>query len=259
MSTSHQHIYALGQVIPRFPLLSLEKEFLQITGRNDTSGLTDREALHKVLSARENRYLARQMCWVLAVEETDTYFLQPRTPEDLDMVIESIRPRALKLDMDLVIGQLRGMAAPDYCNGFLLNIVEFDQIYSFDANSLVKTIPRPQDVAEERFSVAAEELFERVLQLADNTGREDGHRALNYLIVRYAGIYHLAARKFAENYSLSAVTVKPSPLAQNRKIVEVIFHFLERRTEISDKYFVRVDVTEEFPFLVSKIQSYFER
>ena len=259
MSSSSQYVYALGQIIPRFPLLSLEKEFLQICGRGDTVGLTDRETLHKVLSARENRYLARQMCWVLSIADTDTYLVQPRTPEDLDMVLESIRPRALKLDMDLVIGHLQGPASPDYCNGLLLNILAFDQIYSFDANSLVKSIPRPSEIGEDRFTIAAEELFERVLQLSDNTGREDGHRALNYLIVRYPGIYHLAARKFGENYALAAVTVKPSPLSQNRKIVEVIFHFLERRTEISDKYFVRVDVTEEFPFLVSKIQPYFDR
>lgn len=256
---SSQFVYALGQVIPRFPLISLEKEYLQATGLSDTAGLTDRETLYKVLSDRRNRYLARQMCWVLSIEETDVYLIQPRSPEDLDMVIEAIRPRPLKLDIDLVIGHVQGMASPQTCNGMLLNIVAFDQIYSFDAESLIDSIPKAADMPEDRFAVAARELFDRISQLADNTGRDDGHRALNYLLVRYANIYHLVARKFNENYTLATVATKLSPLAQNRKIIEVIFHFMERKTEISDKYFVRVDVTEEFPFLASKILPYFDR
>jgi PatG Domain len=46
------YVYALGRVQPRFPRLSVEKEFAQATGRAETVGLTDREALHKVLSER---------------------------------------------------------------------------------------------------------------------------------------------------------------------------------------------------------------
>ena len=34
----------------------MEKEFAQATGRDKTSGLTDRQALHAVLSKPENRY-----------------------------------------------------------------------------------------------------------------------------------------------------------------------------------------------------------
>ncbi len=59
-SVSMSYVYALGKVEPRFPRLSVEKEFAQAIGRAETAGLTDREALHKVLSERQNRYLARQ-------------------------------------------------------------------------------------------------------------------------------------------------------------------------------------------------------
>jgi len=51
------YIYAIGQIEPRFPTLSAEKEFAQATGRAETAGLSDRRALHAVLSQRENRYL----------------------------------------------------------------------------------------------------------------------------------------------------------------------------------------------------------
>src|SRR5262245_28529364 len=60
---THSYVYAIGRVEPRFPRLEVEKEFAQATGRADTAGLTDRQALHAVLSERQNRYLVRQLCW----------------------------------------------------------------------------------------------------------------------------------------------------------------------------------------------------
>ena len=54
-------IYALGRIEARFPSISVEKEFAQVTGRDKTSGLTDRQAFHAVLAKSENRYLVRQL------------------------------------------------------------------------------------------------------------------------------------------------------------------------------------------------------
>ncbi|MCS6859663.1 MAG: hypothetical protein NZT92_05015, partial [Abditibacteriales bacterium] len=85
-------VYALGRVEPRFPSLGVEKEFVQATGRADTAGLTDREALHSVLSQPQNRYLARQMCWVLTIEGIETYLLRPRDPVDFSLLVEAVRP-----------------------------------------------------------------------------------------------------------------------------------------------------------------------
>src|SRR5262245_50021320 len=66
-------IYVLGRVEPRFPRLAVEKEFAQATGRAETVGLTDREAVRAVVSQRQNRYLARQLCYVLTIEGVETY------------------------------------------------------------------------------------------------------------------------------------------------------------------------------------------
>ena len=59
------YVYAIGRVEARFPNLAAEKEFAQATGRTDTAGKTDQQTFHAVLSKRENRYLVRQLCWVL--------------------------------------------------------------------------------------------------------------------------------------------------------------------------------------------------
>src|SRR5262245_59707563 len=71
------YVYALGRVEARFPTLAVEKEFAQEAGRDSTAGLTDSQMMHSVLTNRENRYLARQLCWVLTVEGMETYLLHP--------------------------------------------------------------------------------------------------------------------------------------------------------------------------------------
>jgi hypothetical protein len=48
-------------------------------------------------------------------------------------------------------------------------------------------------------------------------------------------------------------------LSGTRKIVDVIFSYTNRTTDVVEKFFVRVDVTEEFPFLVTKLSPYYDR
>jgi PatG C-terminal len=97
------------------------------------------------------------------------------------------------------------------------------------------------------------------MQMADNAGATDEHRAPNYCAVRYPAVYAKAAEEFAQNSSLTAFEVRPSPLSGIRKIVEVMFSYTNRQTDVTEKFFVRVDVTEEFPFLVTKMSPYYDR
>jgi len=257
--TTSAYVYALGRIEPRFPSPAVEKEFAQATGRAETAGLTDRQAVHQVLSQRQNRYLARQLCWVLTIEGLETYLLVPRDPADLELLIEAVRPTPSPGDVDVVIGALGPIAPPQMCNGLMVPIVAFDQIYSFDRDALIKSIPKPEKIAAKEFAAAAGELLDRIMQMADNAGGTDEHRALNYCALRYPAVYVKAAEEFAANSSLSAVEVRPSPLSGTRKIVEVIFSYTDRGTDVIEKFFVRVDVTEEFPFLVTKLSPYYDR
>jgi hypothetical protein len=252
------YVYAAGRIEPRFCTLSAEKEFAQATGRAETAGLSDRRALQAVLSQRENRYLARQLGWVLTIEGLETYILQPRDPADLDLLVTALRPTPRPTDVDVVVGVRGPVAPPELCNGLMVPIVLFDQIYSFDVDTLIKSIPRPKEIPTKDFATAAEELFYRIIQLADNAGATDEHRAVNYLAFRYPAIYATAAEAFARNGSLSAVDVRPSPLSGTRRIMDVIFSFTNRQTDVIEKFFTRVDVTEEFPFLVTKMSPYYD-
>jgi hypothetical protein len=258
-SQSRSFVYALGRIEPRFPSPAAEKEFAQATARADTAGKTDQQTFHAVLSKRENRYLVRQLCWVLSTQGLETYLLQPRDPADIDLLVEAIRPAPRPNDIDVVIGMRGPIAPPEMCNGLMVPIVAFDQIYSFDRESLIKSIPKPAGAKTKEFTAAATELFERIIQMTDNAGATDENRAANYLAVRYPAIYAKAAEEFAVNASLSAVEVRPSPVSTTRKVVDVIFSFTNRNTDVTEKFFVRVDVTEKFPFLVTKMSPYYDR
>ena len=253
------YIYAIGRIEARFPRLSVEKEFAQAAGRAETAGQTDQQTFYNVLSEPESRYLARQLCWVLMIQGLETYIVHPRDPRDFDRLVEAIRPQPSPIDIDAVIGTRGPIAPPEFCNGLMVPIVVFDQIYSFDRDALIKAIPRPEKTTAKQFEAAAGEVFDRILQMTDNAGATDDHRALNYLAMRYPGIYAKTAEEFARDFSLSGVDVLPSPLSGTRKIVDVILSYTNRDTDFTEKFFVRCDITEEFPFLVIKMSPYYDR
>jgi hypothetical protein len=141
----------------------------------------------------------------------------------------------------------------------MVPIVVFDQLYSFDRDSLIKAIPKPDKADQREVAAASGEILDRILQMADNTGATDEHRALNYLALRYPAIYAKAVDAHQANAALSAVYVRPSMLSGVQRIVDVIFSYTNRTTDVTEKTFVRVDVTEEFPFLVTKLSPYFDR
>lgn len=258
------YIYTLGRIRARFPSPAVEKEYAHARAMLPAgTPATDAKLLHDVLSQPQNRYLARRICWVLSVEGLETYVLVPRVAQDIDLLVDSLRDRPLpsvgNADIDLVVGVRGPMAPPELCGGLQLPIAIVDQIYSFDINTLIEAIPVPRDTPKDQFVAAANELFLYLVQLADNAGGTDEHRAINFLSVRYPAIYATAAEQQSRNASLSAVDVRASRLSGARKIVDVIFTYTNRTTGVTEQYFTRVDVTEQFPYLVTPLSRYFDR
>ncbi len=252
-------VYAFGRIEARFPRLGVEKEFAQVAGRSETTGKTDSQVFFEVLSKPENRYLARQLCWVMTIQGLETYVLRPRDASDLSQLLGAIRTVPSPDDIDIVVGVRGPLASPETCNGLMVPVVLVDQIYSFDRGGLVKALPIPEKASAERFAPAAAELLDRILQLADNAGATDDHRALNYLAARYPAIYSRTAEEFERNASLTGVAVRPSRLGGTRRVVDVVFAYTNRHTDFTEKWFVRVDVTETFPFLVTKLSPFLDR
>ena len=246
------YIYALGQIRSMFPSLDVEKEFRQAIKDGQTANLTDQQAIYEILKQKENRYLAEDLCWVLSIGNIDTYLLQPVGEHVIDQFIEGIKP-VKTIDCDAIIGFRGPIAPPDACNGLQLPIVGVKKIYSFEVGDFVKAMPKAKGVNDQ----AIQELFTRIQQMVDNAGNSDEHRALNYLALRYPNIYTKTAEMFAANKSLEGVEVQPARLGGSRKIVQVIFSFVDRSTDVKERFFVKVDVTGQYPFLTSQLQPYY--
>lgn len=146
------------------------------------------------------------------------------------------------------------------CNGLAIPIVVFDQLYSFDRQTLLEAIPRPHAVPEQddaAFRQTSAGVFAEIRHIADNAGATDEHRALNYLSVRHPAIYSKAAEMKDSNCSLTGVEVRLSPLSGARKVVDVVFAYTHRQTDVTERFGVRVDVTEQYPFLVTPLSPSF--
>ena len=252
-------IFAIGQVRMRFPSQAVEKEFAQVIASEATARLTDQAVLHSTL--QENRYLANEVCWVFVVDSVETYVLVARDHMVLDQFVEAVKPSERGLDTDVIIGTQGPMAPPEMCNGLIAPIVLVDRIYSFEKPELLSALKTPPEAetTDEELRRSADELFERIKQIADNVGATDEHRAVNYLAVRYPQIYTHTAEMFTRDFSLTRVEVQPSRLAGTRKLVNVIFTYTNRKTDVEEKYRVRVDVTEKYPFLEKRFSQYFDR
>ncbi len=256
IATDPPCIYVIGHIEPpRYPLLSIEKEARQVMARGGASKDTDREVMAKLLRDPANKYLVRQLCWILSVQGVETYILMPRDG-DYQPLIDAYRAEPNPGDLELVIGIRGPIARPEMCNGLMVPVVIFDQIYPFDRESLLSSIKPDGD---QKFRRAAAEVFDRITSQIDNAGATDADRALNYLSVRYDRIYTLAAEQLNNNAALTAINVLPSPLSGTRKIVDVVFSFTDRASDVVSKYFTRVDVTDCLPFLCSKMAPYYDR
>ena len=254
-------VYAIGQIDARYPSLGVEKEFNQVASLMPTKNLTERQVLKRVIEEDANRYLARSLCWLMLIGGLETYILSPRDPADFKLLIDAYRAKPDPGDVDVVIGVRGPIAPPEACNGIAVPIVAFDQLYSFTRKTLVDAIPAPQvatDFDDAHFRTTADDMFTRIIQMADNAGAIDEHRALNYLAVRSPTIYTQAAVAHARNASVTGVEVRTSRLSGVRNVVDVIFSYTDRQTDVVEKFFARVDVTEQYPFLVTPLSQFFE-
>jgi hypothetical protein len=252
-------VYAFGNIQATFPDLGVEKEYAQVVGVSPTRNLTDRQTLHEVLSQPENLYLARQMCYVFSICGVATYLLRPRFAEDYRQLVDAVRPEPSPSDIDVIIGQLEGIASPSECGGLALPVVTMEHLYSFDDATLVGALEQPKGMPREGFETAAKELLMRVMQMTDNTGASPTYRAVNFLVCRYSAVYVKTFEMFTRDASLTSIDVRPSRLSGVREIVDVVLTYTYRDTDVSEKYFVRLDVTYMHPWVVTKLSPYYDR
>ena len=253
-------IYALGSIRAGFPNMSLEKEFQATAAAIGAAGPTN-SLLYQVLSQGENLYLARDICFIFQVDGVDAYIIKPRTYVEVAQFVTALDP-SLEKPLDGIIGVKGPLAPPEMCNGLQLPLVAVNQSFISNLRAFVEAIAQQAGVSAE----LAQSVLEAILGLTDNTGATDEYRAINYLAVKYPQIYVTTSQMldpgqapggYQGAYYLVGVSAQLANVQGTRRIVNVIFKYIQQQTSEVAYWFSTVDVSGLYPFLVSKFAPYY--
>src|SRR4029077_12665138 len=95
----------------------------------------------------------------------------------IEMFIEALRPPNSST-IDVVVGEITGLASPRDCNNLQLPLVTVDTLYSFKMDELIDSMSRPDKVPADRFGRIAREVFDRIAIPNKGTGL---YRALAFV------------------------------------------------------------------------------
>jgi hypothetical protein len=253
-ATPQQFVYALGHIEVRFPTLGLEREYQQRERMLPPApGKPHLERVREVLV--HNLHLAAQACYLLSIGGSPAYLLAPAGNYLRPSLFDAIGSGDSGDSFAVVVGRLGPMAPPQACGGVLVPVLLCDQIYTFRLGEWQAALTTGLQAAlderkidQEQFGEAAKGLFRRIVQSTENVGATDVHRALNYLVMQHPGIFLLAAEK-RDRHQLDRIDTRLVQGPSARRQVAVILSFVERSTGVVERYFTRVDITEEWPFV----------
>lgn len=105
---------------------------------------------------------------------------------------------------------------------------------------------------------AASNAFSVLTLLSDNTGQTDEHRAINYLTFKSLALYTQEIQMELNGFTLNSVSAQPDPLSGSRHIQDVILLYASTSTTQVQRYFTRIDVSGQFPFMVNDLAIYYD-
>lgn len=247
----NQYIYALGTIDVKFPTLGIEREFQQ-RSRAAGKAYRTKAMLREVLSA--NPHLARAVSYIFSIGGLPAYVVNPMRLDVLTSVVNSIDDEAA--NWNLIIGHRKNLAPITISTGFTLPIVDCHQVYSFTIDEHASSLKKLAEPAlktgrlkEEGAVDVFKDLFRHLAISPENLGNLDHHRALNYALVQHPGLY-LAALERAERATLDTIETRWSQSTGGRTLITLIFIFVDQSTGVSERLSTRVDVTEQWPFIV---------
>lgn len=250
-----QYVYGIGRLDVRFPSLGIEREYQQRErAMEDLQDLPRNARVGAVLG--KNAHLAMRVSYVFQIGGTPIFALSPTSGFLKDALFTALSKSDEPDHVCVVIGRVGSFAAPPSYGGLLLSAVLVDQLYTFSlhewAEGLTK-IAQPalksRNIDAKHFRVVSENIFRDVSAMPENIGSADGHRALNYLLVQHPGMFLAAAER--KNSVLDHMDTRVIQTLGGRRHVAVILTFLDRGTGVPERLYCTVDVTEEWPFVVS--------
>jgi hypothetical protein len=246
------YVYSIGSVRPEFPEEGLRKEYEFAAAQLRVSP-TD---YYAVLSNQTYTYIAQEACWILDINNVDTFILHPRSGTELKDLVEAIKPVApgsVEKPMSVIIGPIYPDKPYPRCPNVHLPVVVANQVYYFDFDTLIKNLTAKNIEVESVRSVL------EALKLKPNEGVSDSDRALNYIAFRFPEMYRKADQmkgKQLPGFFLLDIRTQPSATEANRKLVDAIFKYQQYDTGEQQSFYCAIDVTGQFPFLQTPLQPF---
>jgi subtilase family protein/cyclic patellamide precursor peptide PatG len=244
--------YSIGTVRPVFPEEGLRKEYEFAASQLRVSP-TD---YYAVLSNQTYTYIAQEACWILDINNVDSFILHPRSGTELKDLVEAIKPvtaGSVEKPMSVIIGPIYPDKPYPRCPNLHLPVVVTNQVYYFDFDTLIKNLTAKNIQVESVRSVL------EALKLKANEGVSDSDRALNYIAFRFPEMYRKADQMKVNQlpgFFLISISTQPSSTPGNRKVVDVIYKYQQYDTGEQQWFYCAIDVTGQFPFLQTALQPF---
>lgn len=269
-TVSTNFVYAVGVINAQFPTLNLEKELYQnsLMGNQETQlpmleNVNDDIALQRLnrnkqlnqelfkgLSLGKNRYIARSMKWVLDNRYIEQlYTLLIPTDELLTQCITALdRTTNGETGQVVIIGEMHSPNTVLVSAIIPVMVLPFGEVlHGVKANN-------------DQF----QNLVTEITSLNISRGNSDATRALNYVLYNNPTIYQQSFHLYYQSrqdgpnpngYQLINVDVNVSN-SGDRVAADVIFVYQGINTGAMQFWRSRVDVTGEYPFVVSNWEQY---
>jgi hypothetical protein len=198
------------------------------------------------------------MCYLLLVSNVPVYIVAPAAGYLRDDLLDAVANATDPARWVLVIGRRGPVAGPSTCGGVMAPVVAADQIYSFTLDEWASSLEAQAGRALEgrkadraALGRTARELFARIVSSTENLGATDAQRALNYMVMQHPGLF-LAVAERTGRAVLERVETRLVHGLGTRRQVAVVLTFVDLATGVPERLFARVDVTEEWPFVVGR-------
>lgn len=276
-------VYAYGQIRAYFPSLSVEREFYQALlaekkspdrefDIHDQAGLLElnqagnlSSSLSEVLKNPRNASIAREMCWTLQTTSgTDLFLIEPADETQLLELAQALLP-----ENHALAGWESTATAPAGCKAWNLPRVQYSHLFVPYVQSLLKP-PTASSRAGAGVVVVTvgsqpagddppQAVVQEVLQLADNAGRGEASRAINYLLLNSASLYSLVAQLYRAQYMLAGVRTAPFEQGLRAGCTQVVFDFASAADNTRQAWFYVVDTAGVYPFVAVEARRFIAR
>lgn len=254
--TPTQNAYAFGRLRVQFPTESVQREFNRIA-RLPGEKTLEAASAKQILSDEMNFDLAHDLDWILTIDGQDSYLVQARSNMELKQMIRSL----VMTPGEIAYHIITGVIGPEVTltNGQCLPSLRCDFLMAFTFKEFINRICEETHIDE----ALATDMFEKLLILSNNPGRELTDIALNYSMLNCMEIYQFAAQledhgtSSSQSYNFVDAFVIPAKLQGQKQLVDVIYKYRMRGSEQTLLRACKIDVSHEYPYIAGFLEPYF--